>query len=57
MKDTYSLRPLVDIDGTRHYEFVRDMDDFVIRSSDDYNYLLSFAEGYTSALNKSFFLE
>ena len=57
-KEFYTLRTVIDNDNTtRHYEFVRDMDDSVIRSSDDYDYLYAFAEGYTSALNKAIVLE
>lgn len=53
-KETYSLRTVFGADSTpRHYEFVRDSDDFVLKFSVDYQYLYAFAKGYTFALNKS----
>ena len=52
---TYTLRPVTDRnDMVLYYEFVRKEDDAILRTSNDYDFLLAYAEGYTTAMNKSF---
>ena len=56
--DTYTLRPVIDRnDMVLYYEFVRDKDDAILRASADYDFLIAYAEGYTTAINKSFIIE
>ena len=55
---TYTLRPVTDRnDMVLYYEFVRKEDDAILRTSDDYDFLLAYAEGYTTARNSSFIVE
>lgn len=55
---TYILRPVTDInDMVLYYEFVRKEDDAILRASADYDFLLAYAEGYTTAKNSSFIVE
>ncbi len=55
---TYTLRPVTDRnDMVLYYEFVRKEDDAILRTSDDYDFLLAYAEGYTTAMNRSFIVE
>ena len=55
---TYTLRPVTDLnDMVLYYEFVRKEDDAILRTSDNYDFLLAYAEGYTTAMNKSFIVE
>ena len=55
---TYTLRPVTDRnDMVLYYEFVRKEDDAILRTSKDYDFLLAYAEGYTTAMNKSFIVE
>ena len=55
---TYILRPVTDInDMVMYYEFVRKEDDAILRASADYDFLLAYAEGYTTARNSSFIVE
>ena len=55
---TYTLRPVTDRnDMVLYYEFVRKEDDAIRRTSNDYDFLLAYAEGYTTAMNKSFIVE
>lgn len=55
---TYTLRPVTDLnDMVLYYEFVRKEDDAILRTSDNYDFLLAYAEGYTTAMNKSFIIE
>ena len=55
---TYILRPVTDInDMVLYYEFVRKEDDAILRASADYDFLLAYAEGYTTARNSSFIVE
>lgn len=57
-KETYTLRPVTNLnDIVMYYEFVRDEDDAILRSSDNYDFLFAYAEGYTTAINKSFIIE
>ena len=57
-KYAYTLRPVTDLnDMVLYYEFVRDEDDAILRTSNDYDFLLAYAEGYTTAINKSFIIE
>ena len=55
---TYILRPVTDLnDMVLYYEFVRKEDDAILRTSDNYDFLLAYAEGYTTAMNRSFIVE
>ena len=55
---TYTLRPVTDCnDMVLYYEFVRKEDDAILRTSADYDFLLAYAEGYTTARNTSFIVE
>ena len=55
---TYTLRPVTDLnDMVLYYEFVRKEDDAILRTSANYDFLLAYAEGYTTAMNKSFIVE
>jgi len=55
---TYTLRPVTDLnDMVLYYEFVRKEDDAILRTSKDYDFLLAYAEGYTTAMNKTFIVE
>ena len=55
---TYTLRPFTDLnDMVLYYEFVRKEDDAILRASKDYDFLLAYAEGYTTAMNRSFVIE
>ena len=55
---TYTLRPVTDLnDMVLYYEFVRKEDDAILRTSDNYDFLLAYAEGYTTAMNRSFIVE
>lgn len=55
---TYILRPITDHnDMVLYYEFVRKEDDAILRASADYDFLLAYAEGYTTARNQSFIVE
>lgn len=55
---TYTLRPVTDLnDMVLYYEFVRKEDDAILRASKDYDFLLAYAEGYTTAMNRSFVIE
>ena len=55
---TYTLRPVTDLnDMVLYYEFVRKEDDAILRASANYEFLLAYAEGYTTAMNKSFIVE
>ena len=55
---TYILRPVTDLnDMVMYYEFVRKEDDAILRASADYDFLLAYAEGYTTARNSSFIVE
>lgn len=55
---TYTLRPVTDLnDMVLYYEFVRDEDDAILRASTDYDFLIAYAEGYTTAINKSFIIK
>ena len=55
---TYTLRPVTDRnDMVLYYQVVRKEDDAILRTSDDYDFLLAYAEGYTIAMNKSFIVE
>ena len=55
---TYTLRPVTDRnDMVLYYEFVRKEDDAILRTSTDYDFLLAYAEGFTTAINKSFIIE
>lgn len=55
---TYTLRPVTDLnDMVLYYEFVRKEDDAILRTSTNYDFLLAYAEGYTTAMNKSFIVE
>ena len=40
-----------------YYEFVRKEDDAILRTSANYEFLLAYAEGYTTAMNKSLIVE
>ena len=56
--NTYILRPVTDLhDHVLYYEFVRKEDDAILRASKDYDFLLAYAEGYTTAMNRSFVIE
>ena len=44
-------------DMVLYYEFVRKEDDAILRASADYDFLLAYAEGYTTARNSSFIVE
>ena len=55
---TYILRPVTDTrDIVLYYEFVRKEDDAILRSSKDYDFLLAYGEGYTSAKNATFIIQ
>ena len=55
---TYTIRPVTDLnDMVLYYEFVRKEDDAILRTSANYEFLLAYAEGYTTAMNKSFIVE
>ena len=55
---TYTLRPVTDLnDMVLYYEFVRKEDDAILRTSDNYDFLLAYAEGYTTAMSTSFIVE
>ena len=55
---TYTLRPVTDLrDIVLYWEFVRKEDDAILRASADYDFLLAYAEGYTTAMNKTFIVE
>lgn len=55
---TYILRPVTDHrDIVLYYEFVRKEDDAILRASADYDFILAYAEGYTTAMNKTFIVE
>lgn len=54
----YTLRPVTDLnDMVLYYEFVRKEDDAILRTSDNYDFLLAYAEGYTTAMSTSFIVE
>ena len=56
--NTYILRPVTVLhDHVLYYEFVRKEDDAILRSSADYDFLLASAEGYTTAMHRSFVIE
>ena len=47
---TYIIRPVTDLrDIVLYYEFVRKEDDAILRSSKDYDFILAYADGYTTA--------
>lgn len=47
---TYILRPVTDTrDIVLYYEFVRKEDDAILRSAKDYDFILAYAEGFTTA--------
>lgn len=51
---TYILRPVTDLrDIVLYWEFVRKEDDAILRSSNDYNFILAYADGYTAAKNQT----
>lgn len=55
---TYTLRPVTDLrDIVLYYEFVRVEDDAILRASADYDFLLAYAEGYTTAMGKTFIVQ
>ena len=55
---TYTLRPVTDLnDMVLYYEFVRKEDDAILRASKDYDFLLAYAEGYTTAMNRTVVIE
>ena len=55
---TNTLRPVTDLnDMVLYYEFVRKEDDAILRASKDYDFILAYAEGYTTAINKTFTIE
>lgn len=55
---TYTLRPVTGLnDMVLYYEFVRKEDDAILRTSANYDFLLAYAEGYTTAMNRSFIVE
>ena len=57
-KTTYILRPVTDTrDIVLYYEFVRKEDDAILRTSADYDFLLGYAEGYTTAKNQTLIVE
>ena len=54
---TYILRPVTDLrDFVLYWEFVREEDDAILRSSADYDFLHAYAEGYTAAKCQSFII-
>ena len=54
----YILRPVTDLhDHVLYYEFVREQDDAILRTSSDFDFLLAYAEGYTAAINRAVVLE
>ena len=55
---TYILRPVTDLrDIVLYYEFVRKDDDAILRSSRDYDFLLAYADGYTTAKDANLIVE
>lgn len=55
---TYILRPVTDLrDIVLYYEFVRKDDDAILRSSKDYDFLLAYADGYTTAKDANLIVE
>lgn len=55
---TYTLRPITDRnDMVLYYEFVRKEDDLILRASANYDFLIAYAEGFTTAKNTSFIVE
>ena len=55
---TYILRPVTDLrDFVLYYEFVRKDDDAILRSSKDYDFLLAYADGYTTAKDANLIVE
>ena len=57
-KTTYILRPVTDThDIVLYYEFVRKEDDAILRASADYDFLLAYADGYTTAKNQTLIVE
>lgn len=56
--NTYILRPVTDLrDIVLYYEFVRKEDDAILRASSDYDFLLAYAEGYSSAMKATFIVK
>lgn len=46
----YIVRPVTDLrDIVLYYEFVRKEDDAILRSAKDYDFILAYAEGFTTA--------
>ena len=57
-KTTYILRPVTDTrDIVLYYEFARKEDDAILRASADYDFLLAYADGYTTAKNQTLIVE
>lgn len=49
---TYIIRPVTDLrDIVLYYEFVRQEDDAILRASKDYDFILAYCEGFTTAKN------
>ena len=49
---TYIIRPVTDLrDIVLYYEFVRQEDDAILRASKDYDFILAYGEGFTTAKN------
>lgn len=54
----YLVRPVTDLrDIVLYYEFVRKEDDAILRSSNDYDFILAYAEGFTAAKGQTFIIE
>ena len=54
----YILRPVTDTrDIVLYYEFVRKEDDAILRSSEDYNYILAYADGFATARDARLIVE
>lgn len=55
---TYIIRPVTDLrDIVLYWEFVRKEDDAILRSSASYDFILAFADGYTTAKNTTLIVE
>ena len=55
---TYILRPVTDTrDIVLYYEFVRKEDDAILRSAQDYDFILAYAEGFTTARDAQLIVE
>lgn len=54
----YILRPVTDTrDIVLYYEFVRKEDDAILRASENYDYILAYADGFATARDAQLIVE